>query len=215
MTKKKVLAIDDERIVLNSVRKILNAENFEVDVTLSGFDGIQYVQKSKYDIVLTDVRMPDISGKIVLREVKRIRPTLPVVIISGFATVQSAIQCMRLGAATVLEKPFTPEELTAAVSHALKVVEEDIDEEHGLVHDKEILNILNRAARNSGFTRDLAENEAASLESYALTVSEKLALLTGDVEWFEQYFGVLDPEHKRILNIISNALEYSGKQTTL
>jgi DNA-binding response OmpR family regulator len=152
--------------------------------------------------------MPDISGKIVLREVKRIRPTLPVVIISGFATVQSAIQCMRLGAATVLEKPFTPEELTAAVSHALKTAEKEIDEEQGLVHDKEVLNILNRAVRNSGFTKDLVEKGAVTLEGYTLTGSEKLALLTGDVEWFEQYIGVLDPEHKKILNKIGSAPEF-------
>lgn len=206
MTRKKVLVIDDERIVLDSVRKILNAENFEVDVTPNGFEGIRFVQKNSYDIVLTDVRMPDISGKIVLREVKRTMPDLPVIIISGFATVQSAIQCMRLGAATVLEKPFTPDELTSAVSLALKAAAKEIDEEQGLVHDKEILNILNRADRDSQFASEIVEKEAIALEDYVLTASEKLAILTGDVEWFEQYIGILDPKHKRILNIISNAL---------
>jgi len=206
MTRKKVLVVDDERIVLDSVRKILNAENFEVDVTLNGFEGIRFVQKNSYDIVLTDVRMPDISGKIVLREVKRIKPTLPVIIISGFATVQSAIQCMRLGAANVLEKPFTPEELASAVNRALRVVAKEIDEEQGLVHDKEILNILNRADRDSQFASEIVEKEAIALEGYSLTPSEKLALLTGDVEWFEQYIGILDPKHKRILNIFGNAL---------
>lgn len=201
MNKKKALVIDDEQIVLDSVRRILSAEGFEVDATLKGQEGIRHALMNTCDIVLTDVRMPDISGKIVLREVKRAKPDLPVVIISGYATVQSAIQCMRLGAAHVLEKPFTPEELIQVVDEALTQTSRVEPQEQSLIHEDEIRKILNRAARNPQFTRDLIEKDAEALEGYNLTAAEKLALLTGNVEWFEQYMGVLSPKHKKFFEL--------------
>jgi DNA-binding NtrC family response regulator len=198
MTQKRVLAIDDEQIVLDSVRRILSEENCAVDTTLNGREGIQWATQRSYDLVLTDVRMPDLSGKIVLREIKRVKPTLPVVIVSGYATVSSAIQCMRLGAAHVLEKPFTPEELSQVVQSVLKRSAQAPVEEQGLIHDEEILKILNRAARNPDFARDLHTRQADALEEYNLTAAEKLALVTGDVEWVEQYMGALEPKHKKV-----------------
>jgi DNA-binding NtrC family response regulator len=202
MTQKKILAIDDEKIVLDSVRRILAEEDFAVDTTLNGREGIQWATQRTYNLVLTDVRMPDLSGKIVLREIKRVRPALPVVIISGFATVASAIQCMRMGAAHVLEKPFTPEELLQVVQAALKRSTGTPPEEQGLIHDEEIRKILNRAARNPQFAKEIATREADALEEYTLTAAEKLALVTGDVEWIEQYMGALEPKHKKLFETL-------------
>jgi DNA-binding NtrC family response regulator len=198
MTQKRVLAIDDEKIVLDSVRRILSDENCTVDTTLNGREGIQWATQRDYDLVLTDVRMPDLSGKIVLREIKRLKPTLPVVIVSGYATVSSAIQCMRMGAAHVLEKPFTPEELIQVVQSVLNRSPRAVPEEQGLIHDEEVLKVLNRASREPAFARDLHTREADALEEYNLTAAEKLALVTGDVEWLEQYIGALEPKHKRL-----------------
>lgn len=203
MNKKKVLVIDDEQIVIDSVEKILGAEAFVVDTTLKGPEGIQRVKNGDYDIVLTDVRMPDISGKIVLREIKRFNPALPVVIISGYATVSSAIQCMRLGASNVLEKPFTPEELLQAVNGALETEQQGYIEEQGLIHEDAILKILERAERNPQFAKEILEKDETSLDGYHLTTTERLALLTGDVEWFEQYLGVLEPKHRHFLESMS------------
>ena len=77
MEKMKALVIDDEQIVLDSVRKILTDENYEVDVSLSGREGLSRAIHKEYDIVLTDIRMPDIGGMRVLRDVRRARPSLP------------------------------------------------------------------------------------------------------------------------------------------
>jgi DNA-binding NtrC family response regulator len=196
MNQIKVLVIDDEQIVLNSVQKILREENYAIDATLSGREGIQRAKKQAYDVVLTDVRMPDISGKIVLREIKRAKPALPVVIISGYATVQSAIECMKMGAANVLEKPFTPDELVHAVQAALA---QPVAEDQGLLHEREIRSILERAGEDEQFARQLKDKGVDALESYSLSQAEKLALLTGDIEWFEQYMGVLAPGPKKFL----------------
>ncbi|HYQ60354.1 MAG TPA: response regulator, partial [Desulfatiglandales bacterium] len=104
MSKKKALVIDDEQIVLDSVRKILTEGDYEVEVTLSGSQGLEWGVHKTYDVVLTDIRMPDIGGMVVLRDLKRAKPTLPVLIITGYANVRSAVQAMRLGASDYLEK---------------------------------------------------------------------------------------------------------------
>jgi DNA-binding NtrC family response regulator len=196
MEMRKALVIDDEQIVLDSVGKILKDENFRVESTLSGREGIDWALKNNYDIVLTDVRMPDIGGMIVLREVKRSRPSLPVVIITGFASIKSAVQAMKLGAADYLEKPFTPEELLGAVDSALHVAATTEPEEQAVVHKEEIRKVLELAACDKDFFYNLLKNGADALEDFKLTGPEKLALLTGDISWIESHLGPLTPEQK-------------------
>ncbi|MCJ7593778.1 MAG: response regulator, partial [Desulfobacterales bacterium] len=134
MEKKKARVIDDEQIVLDSVRKILSEDNYEVEVTLSGRQGLEWAVQKDYDVVLTDMKMPDIGGMVVLRDVKRARPLMPVVIITGYATVSSAVQAMKLGAADYIEKPFTPDELLKALDRAIETAASQKPDEQALVH---------------------------------------------------------------------------------
>jgi len=108
MEKNKALVIDDEQIVLDSVSKILTDGDYEVDVSLSGRKGLNQAIEKDYDIVLTDILMPDIGGMRVLKDIKRVKPSLPVIIITGYATVRSAVQAIKLGAVDYIEKPFNP-----------------------------------------------------------------------------------------------------------
>ena len=185
----KALVIDDEQIVLDSVRKILTDENYEVDATLFGREGLKQAIEKDYDIVLTDIRMPDIGGMRVLRDVKRAKPSLPVVIITGYASVKSAVQAMKLGAADYIEKPFTPDQLLKAVGAALDVAATEVPEVQDLIHKEEMIRVLERAATDSEFFTNLLEYASDALDEYDLTGPEKLALLTGDVEWIEEAIG--------------------------
>jgi DNA-binding NtrC family response regulator len=196
MKKQKALVIDDEQVVLDSVNKILKDENYEVDVTLSGREGLNWAIQKKYDIVLTDIRMPDIGGMRVLRDIKRAKPSLPVVMITGYASVQSSVQAMKLGAADYIEKPFTPEQLINAVASALDIAATKPPEEQALIHKEEMITILERAAFDSEFIAQLLYKGADALEEYDLTGPEKLALLTGDIEWIEKNIGPLKPNQK-------------------
>jgi DNA-binding NtrC family response regulator len=196
MEKNKALVIDDEQIVLDSVSKILKDENYEVDVSLSGREGLNQAIQKEYDIVLTDIRMPDIGGMRVLRDVKRAKPSLPVVIITGYASVKSAVQAMKLGAADYIEKPFTPDQLLKAVNLALDIAATKPPEEQALIHKEEMITILERAASDSEFIAKLLYEGADALEEYDLTGPEKLALLTGDIEWIEKNIGPLKPNQK-------------------
>jgi len=196
MGKKKALVIDDEQVVLDSVSKILKDENYEVDVSLSGREGLNQAIQKEYDIVLTDIRMPDIGGMRVLRDIKRAKPALPVVMITGYASVRSSVQAMKLGAADYIEKPFTPDQLIKAVASALDIAATKPPEEQALIHKEEMIRILERAASDSEFIAKLLYEGADALEEYDLTGPEKLALLTGDIEWIEKHMGPLKPNQK-------------------
>lgn len=195
----KALVIDDEQIVLDSVKKILVEENYDVDVTLSSRQGLDWAIQKQYDIVLTDIRMPEIGGMRILRDIKRAKPSLPVVIITGYATVRSAVQSMKLGATDYIEKPFTPEELLEAVASALDIAVTQPPEEQVLIHKAEVLKVLERAASDSEFVANLYYHGADALEEYNLTAPEKLALLTGDIAWIEKHIGSLTKVQRRWL----------------
>ncbi len=199
MKQRKALVIDDEQIVLDSVGKILRDEGWTVDTSLSGRNGLEMARGGPFDVVLTDIRMPDMGGMRVLREVKRARPVQPVVMITGFATVQSAVQAMKLGADDYLEKPFTPEQLLESMARALDRAGSRPPEPQELVHRKEIIEVLERAAADGSFVTDLLYRGADALDSYDLTAPEKLAILTGDMSWIEEHVGKLTSEQRKWL----------------
>ncbi|UCE34341.1 MAG: response regulator [Deltaproteobacteria bacterium] len=199
MEKAKVLVIDDEDIVLKSVSKILSEEDYQVDVSSSGRQGIDWAIDRSYDVVLTDIRMPDIGGMRVLRDIKRAKPSLAVIMITGYASVQSAVQAMQLGAADYLEKPFTPDQLLKAVASALDITMSQPAEEQALIHKQEVVKVLERAAKDSEFIAQLLYHGADALEGYDLTGPEKLAVLTGDIEWIEKNAGPLTPVQRKWL----------------
>ena len=205
MKNMKVLAIDDEQIVLDSVSTILTDANYEVDTCLSGREGLSQAIEKKYDIVLTDIRMPDIGGMRVLRDVKRAKPSLPVVIVTGYATVKSAVQAMKLGAADYIEKPFTPDQLVEVVNSVLDIAATQTPESQDLIHKEEMIQVLERASSDSDFFTDLMENTADALDGYDLTGPEKLALLTGDIEWIEEQIAPLTRSQRRWLDLRRSA----------
>ena len=205
MGKNKALVIDDEQIVVDSVSKILTDENYEVDVSISGREGLNQAVQKDYDIILTDIRMPYIGGMRVLRDIKRAKPSLPVVMMTGYASVKSAVQAMKLGAADYIEKPFTPDQLLKAVDAALDKAATQVPEVQGLIHQEEMIKVLERAASDSEFFTNLLEYTSDALDEYDLTGPEKLALLTGDIEWIEEKIGPLTRSQRRWLDLRRSA----------
>jgi DNA-binding NtrC family response regulator len=199
MEKKKILVIDDEQIILDSVKKILSPEQFEVDPAISSREGLERAMKQSYDLVLTDIRMPEIGGMRILRDIKRSKPATPVVIFTGYATVQSAVQAMKLGASDYIEKPFTPDMLLTTVKKVLEKAAREEPEEQELIHKDEVIRVLERAAVDSGFVTSLFYYGPEALQDYDLTGPEKLAILTGDIHWIESQIGELTPQQKRWL----------------
>ncbi len=114
-----VLVIDDEQIVHDSVGRILEDEGFKVDSALRVAEALEKLGQESYDLVLTDLMMPDESGMRAVEKVASDHPDCGVVMFTGFATVESAVESMKLGALDYLPKPFTPEELLEVVDRAL------------------------------------------------------------------------------------------------
>lgn len=115
-----VLVVDDEQIVHESVRRILEEEGYRVDGALRVDKALDMLAREPYDLVLTDLMMPDRSGMEAVKAVARDQPDCGVVMFTGFATVDSAVESMKLGALDYLPKPFTPEELLQVTERALK-----------------------------------------------------------------------------------------------
>lgn len=115
----RILCVDDEEIILDTFRKILVLDGYSVDTVETGQEALGLVQIRDYDFVFTDLKMPAMSGTDVAKSVKHLRPDIDVVIITGYATVESAVECMKHGATDYIEKPFTEDELRTFVKHAL------------------------------------------------------------------------------------------------
>ncbi|MDZ7267699.1 MAG: response regulator [candidate division KSB1 bacterium] len=107
----RILAVDDEPVVLDSFRKILVVAGYAVDTVESGREALGLVQKYKYDFVFTDLKMPEMDGLDVVKGVKHFSPETDVVVITGYATIESAVNAMKFGALDYVQKPFTEDEL--------------------------------------------------------------------------------------------------------
>ncbi|MCU0598892.1 MAG: response regulator [Desulfobacterales bacterium] len=196
MQKKKVLAIDDEQIVLDSIKKILSSDEYEVHTTLKGGTGISHAISEHFDVVLTDIRMPDIDGFKVIRDIRKYKPSIPIVIITGYASVSSAVQAMKLGATHYIEKPFTPDQLVQAIASSLASAAARAPEEQTIIHRDEFSKVLQRGANDRQFAQSVFANGADALEGFDLTAQEKLAIITADINWIEDQMGTLSPDQK-------------------
>ncbi len=117
--KARILCVDDEAVILDSFRKILVLDGYSIDTVEDGREALGLIQNHNYDFVFTDLKMPGMDGVEVTKSVKHMRPDIDVVIITGFATVETAVECMKFGALDYVQKPFTEEELLEFVKKTL------------------------------------------------------------------------------------------------
>jgi DNA-binding NtrC family response regulator len=115
----KILVVDDEVNICRSVEKILSKVGIHVRTALNGEDALTLLAAEPFDAVLTDLKMSRLGGMEVLRRAKELNPGLPVVVMTGYASVSSAVEVMKLGAVDYLPKPFTPDEIRAIVWQVL------------------------------------------------------------------------------------------------
>ncbi len=119
----RVLVIDDEEPVVETIARMLETEGYIVDSATSGEQGIELVRKIKHDVILTDLRLGDMLGTDVLREVKAIHQKCAVIILTGYATTESAVEAIKLGASDYLTKPIRMSELLMAVRNQMAAVQ--------------------------------------------------------------------------------------------
>lgn len=111
----RILIVDDDAVVAQSCRRILEAEGLDVDVAGSVDAGEKLLTASHFDLMLTDIKMPGRDGFAMISHAGKIRPDMPVLVMTGYLTPETIDQVRRCGADSYIAKPFTPDELFEAV----------------------------------------------------------------------------------------------------
>ncbi len=117
----RILVVDDQRSIRTSVATALRFDGYDVEVAASAEEAESVVRSEGFELVLTDVRLPGMSGMDLLRSVREVSPTTKVVVMTGFGTIEDALVAMRAGAHDYLSKPFESEDLMRVVESALRV----------------------------------------------------------------------------------------------
>ena len=114
-----VLVVDDEEIARANVEHVIAKLGHRVETAANGLEALQAIEKRQFDLVITDLRMEKLDGQQLLESIKRISPHTDIVMVTGYATIDSAVDALTKGAAYYLAKPFKLDDLRAAVSRIL------------------------------------------------------------------------------------------------
>jgi excisionase family DNA binding protein len=115
----RVLVVDDEATIRDLLAKTLALAEYDVDIAPDGRTALERLRIIPYDLLITDLKMPGVDGLTVIREARRLKPDIPVIIVTGFSTEASAIEAVNLGVSGYLTKPFRVPRVLAAAAKAL------------------------------------------------------------------------------------------------
>ena len=124
----RVLIIDDDPLIRAGCRKVLERRGFSCTAAPDGERALECVRRASFDAALLDLKMPGLSAMETLKKLRSESPNTAVIIITGFASIDSAVEAIKAGAFDYLPKPFTPEVLTARVRRAVRAVRKALEE---------------------------------------------------------------------------------------
>jgi len=195
-----ILIMEDEEVVARGLEMVLTEEGYDVDLAFSRSEALETFSAEKYDLLVADLKLPDGDGMEVVKTVKEENPETEVVIITGYASVNSAVDAMKIGVFDYLTKPFIEDEIKEAVDGALrKIREEEADRLHNrvaeqesrLIQKQQLMAVLDRTAEDSEFWHYLMEDGAEALQEYNLSNEAKAAIISGDLGWINRNVGEL------------------------
>jgi DNA-binding NtrC family response regulator len=118
----KILVVDDDAIVVKSCKRILEAEGLEVSTVPSADEALEMVKKYEFDLLLIDVKMPKHDGMFLMRELLKVIPDMPIIVMSGYPTPETISDVLKLGATQFIPKPFRPDELIKVIRPVLQKI---------------------------------------------------------------------------------------------
>ena len=194
-----ILLMEDEPSVAKGLKMVMDEQGYQVDWAATGEAALDAFWSGRFDLLVADIRLPDIDGMEVIERVKDKEPDTPVVIITGYPSMSSAIKAVKIGATDYLRKPFTEEEFMTAVDGALKkeaqkITREEIlvsAEKERLIQKREVIRVLNRTTEDEIFWNELMDTGSEALEDYNLTSAAKAAVASGDLKWINDHVGEL------------------------
>ncbi len=134
-TPRRILVIDDEEVVHASLRRILSRLGLAVDSVLTAQEGLDRLTTQRYDLVISDLMMPGMSGIELLDALQEFETRPPILMITGYPTIRTAVQALRLGAMDYIAKPYTRKELLAPVKRALRLEESSAESKREMRQD--------------------------------------------------------------------------------
>ncbi len=184
----RVLVVDDELGIREGCRRALTAQKFEVEVAENGPAGLQKLREKVFDILLVDAMMPGMSGVEMLQQVRKLYPDLICIIITGYATVELAVQAMREGAHDFIAKPFTPALLLQVLSREV--------ERRRLKHEaqrvKDLEEELNGLTRVKAETEKLSAVESRFMLTLVHVLRAPVAVMQNSIQLIQK--GYIPPE---------------------
>jgi len=120
MEPKKILVVDDDEGIQKTFEIILKSKGYEVDIASTAREGIKKIKKITFNAVLLDIKLPDKDGTEVLKEIRKIKPGMVKIMITGFADIDNAVESLNLGANAYLMKPVSPDDLLKLVAEKLE-----------------------------------------------------------------------------------------------
>src|SRR4030066_2477796 len=199
--KEKIIIIDDEEVVLDSCTQILQGRNYDVSTAPDGLQGLKLVEEIKPDLVFIDLKMPGMPGLEVLEQIHNQDSTIVTVVITGYATVDSAVEAMKRGAYDFLPKPFTPDEFRLITKRgierrklmleaiALRREKEMLRENFAAIVSHELKSPLGAIQQNlfaltSELAGKLTESQNAKFERMKIRIDDLLKLINS---WLRVY----------------------------
>ncbi len=204
-----ILVMEDEEIVARGLEMVLEEEGYDVDLAFTGAGALETFADRDFDLLVADLRLPDSDGMEIIKIVKERRPETEVVVITGYSSVTSAVDAMKIGVADYLAKPFTESEIKIAIENALrkerpaapeKVKAEDKAAADKLIQKTEVLRVLDRTNRDVKFSENLLEGDSSVLKAYDLSSEARAAIASGDLNWLRKHVGELTDEQMIFVN---------------
>ena len=179
----RVLVVDDEPMICQLLKDVLGDEGHHVDTVSSGEEAVIKLRDTRYDFVITDLMMPGMNGIQVIETVKQLDPETEVVVMTGYASLNTAVECMKLGAADYLNKPINIDEIRIIITRMI--------EKRRLQQKAKEVDFYKELSRTDGLTQlynhkffhQLLATEISRVRRYGGEVS----LLMIDVDYFKMY----------------------------
>jgi ActR/RegA family two-component response regulator len=196
-----ILVMEDDLSVAQGLEMVLREDGFDVNLAGTGELAMEAFRQKRFDLLVADLRLPDIDGMDVIRRIKAQKPDTEVIVITGYGTTATAVEAMKLGVADFLPKPFTEDQIKTAIAGALKsqeeavaeepTVGEAVTEEERIIQKREVIQVMNRTWEDQSFWTDLMEKGSSALSEYRLSSDAKAAITSGDLKWINENVGEL------------------------
>lgn len=195
----RILIMEDDVNIAKGLAMVLGDENYTVKVANDGQSALDAFKEEDFELLIADIRLPDMNGMDVIKQVRRHTPETKIIVITGFVSTSVAVDAMNTGVTDFLPKPFSEKQIIKSVHKTLESTpgnEGDayvhtISETDRLIQKKEVLHVLDRTNDDQLFCHDLLKKGTEVLAEYALSEEAKEAIATGDLGWINTNVGEL------------------------